>query len=78
MFSPVELERASVPEFKKLEGLPVGEEMFEEIARYIDDMTIYMHQQGMKLGAKRDDGMKARFERYREDLQKSKRDKKNR
>ena len=76
MFSPAELERASVPEFKKLEGLVVTDGTFDEIARFIDEMTVYMHQQGLKAGVSRNDGMKARFDQYKEDLDKYKKGKK--
>ena len=76
MFSPAELERAALPELKKLEGLPVTDSMFDEIAKYIDEMTIYMHQQGLKLGEQRQEGMKERFEQYKEDFARAQKNRK--
>ena len=75
-FSPIELERASIPELKKLEGMDVNEGMFNEIARFFDEMSMYLHVKGMTKVEERNEKRTERFLKYQEDLQKSQRDKK--
>jgi hypothetical protein len=72
-FSPSELERHLGLEVKKLEGKSICPEMFDEIARYINEMTLYMHQQGSIKGEERNEKLKKRFDNYRESLAKAKR-----
>jgi len=68
MFSPSQLERVLAVEVKKLEGLPICPELFDELARYINDMTLYMHQKGEKLGEDRTKTLAERFRKYTESL----------
>ena len=71
-FSPSELERVCDIEFKKFNNLPICPEMYTEIARYIDDMTMYMHQRGELKGAERNEKLQKRFQQYTEDLARAK------
>ena len=67
-FSPAQLEKALASEIKKLEGKPICTEMFDEIARYINQMTIYMQQQGERLGQERIETMAKRHREFTQGL----------
>lgn len=67
-FNVAAFERALTEELKKIEGKPVSPEFFDEIARYVNEMTIYMHQKSGELATKRQEDMQKRFNKYAEDL----------
>ena len=67
-FNVALFERELTKELKKVEGKPVSPEFFDEIARYVNDMTIHMHQKSGEAAIKRQEDMQKRFNKYAEDL----------
>lgn len=67
-FNVAELERSLTKELKKIEGKPVCPELFDEIARYVNEMTIFMHHKAGEAAAKRREDVQKRFDKYTEDL----------
>lgn len=64
-FSPAMLEKELAEEVKKLEGKILEPKLFDVLAEYIDQMTLYIQQESTKAGLKREETVrKKQLERF--------------